>query len=297
LKIQSMTGFGRGEGTCNGINFRIEIRSVNHRYCDINVKLSEPLMRLEQRIRNAISANFSRGKFEVSVSQIDSPGRYRRTILNLPDLTEYQTGIKELSRIFKIKFHFRSDIGLADIAALKDLFVSSEIDYKNSGIDEQLLKILDKSLKELKKMRLKEGRTLYKDLKQRINNLLYMEKQIEQSMPKAISEIKERYISRIKELSENINIDMYRLNQEIAIMVERMDITEEVVRLNSHLSQLKEKLDMGVVVGRSIDFILQEVNREINTISSKASDIRISGTVVDMKAEVERIREQVQNIE
>jgi len=181
--------------------------------------------------------------------------------------------------------------------ALKDLFVYSEIDYKNSGIDEQLLKILDKSLKELKKMRLKEGRTLYKDLKQRINNLLYMEKQIEQSMPKAISEIKERYISRIKELSENINIDMYRLNQEIAIMVERMDITEEVVRLNSHLSQLKEKLDEGVVVGRSIDFILQEVNREINTISSKASDIRISGTVVDMKAEVERIREQVQNIE
>lgn len=297
MKIQSMTGFGRGEGTYKGINFRIEIRSVNHRYCDINVKLPESLMRLEQSIRNAISTNFSRGKFEVSVSQIDSPERHKRPILNLPDLTEYEAGLKELSRIFNINFHLRSDIGFADMVALKDLFVSSEIDYKNSGVDEQLLNILNKSIEELKKMRLKEGRILYKDLKQRINNLLYMKKQIEQNMPEAISEIKERYISRIKELSESIDIDMGRLNQEIAIMVERMDITEEVVRLNSHLSQLKEKLDNGVVVGRSIDFILQEVNREINTIASKGADIRISGIVIDMKTEVERIREQIQNIE
>lgn len=292
-----MTGFGRSEGTYEGINFRIEIRSVNHRYCDISVRLPEPLTRLEQRIRDAIAANFSRGKFEVSVLHIDSSARRGKTALDFPSLSQYQTCLKELSSIFNTGFHFRSDIGFADLLALKDLFISSEPDYEDTGIDGPLMKILNKSIEELKNMRLKEGRVLYKDIKQRMDNLLSMKKHIEQCIPEAVNEMKRRYISRIKEISGGINADTDRLNQEISILVERMDITEEVVRLSSHLTQLKDKLKSGVVVGRVLDFILQEINREINTIASKASDIRISSAVIDMKAEVERIREQVQNIE
>ncbi len=292
-----MTGFGRSEGTCCGIIYRVEIRSVNHRYCDTNVRLPDELIRFEQKVRSALSGKFSRGKFEVSILQVDTPLRDVRPELKISTIRQYQTILKELSKVFNVNFTIRKDIRLSDMLALKDMITFSRVDYGNSEIEEPFLKILDKALDEIMKMRCKEGRIIYKDLKRRIGKLESMTKHIERNVPIVSRNMKKRYFERIKELSEIPQLNMDRVYQELAMMVERMDITEEIVRVNSHIAQLKDKLDVGGVVGRTLDFLLQEVNREINTIASKASDMTISQIIVDMKAEAERIREQVQNIE
>lgn len=295
--IQSMTGYGRSEGACRGVTFKVEIRSVNHRYCDITVKLPDELMRLEQRVRSAISSRFSRGKFEISISPVGASVKDVRPLLNFPVITQSQSIISELSKIFNIHFDIRKEIGLSDILALKNFVTFPGADYNDPEIDEPLMKIVNKSLDDLTGMRLREGRILCKDLKIRINRIESMTKRIERCVPVVIRNMKKRYIARIKELFDIPQIDMNRLYQELAIMIERMDITEEIVRLSSHIGQLKDKLSNGAVIGKSLDFLLQEVNREINTIASKALDVKISQIVVDMKSEVERIREQAQNIE
>lgn len=295
--VQSMTGFGRSEGNCGGITYRIEIRSVNHRYCDTNVRLPDELARLEQRVRSVITHKFSRGKFDVSIVRVDVSLKDVSLGLKSSSIRQYHTMLQELSKAFNVNFSIRNDIGLSDIVALKDLLTVSRTDSNDREIDESVMKIFNKSLEELKKMRLKEGHTIYKDLKQRTGRVGAMAKRIERHVPAVVRDMRKRYIRRIMELSEIPLSDMERLYQEIAIMVERMDITEEVVRINSHIAQLKDKLEEGGVVGRTLDFLLQEINREINTIAAKASDIKISQLVVEIKSEVERIREQVQNIE
>lgn len=295
--INSMTGFGRSEGICCGIPFRVEVRSVNHRYCDINVKIPDGLGRLEQKVKNVVSTRFSRGKFEISISVVDTFQKGARSLIDLSNLAQYKAMLKELSSALNVSFNIRGDIGLSDILALKGLFASTGVDYDNLEIDKSLMKILDMSLDELMRMRLKEGKVIFRDLMRRLSRLVSMKKRIERHLPLVIRDMKKKYIERIKELSDIPQLNMERVYQEIAISLERMDITEEIVRLDSHIAQLKDKLVSGGVVGRSLDFLLQELNREINTIASKASDSRISQVAVDMKAEVERIREQVQNVE
>lgn len=292
-----MTGFGRSEGNCGGVTYRIEVRSVNHRYCDTNVRLPDELARLEQKVRSAITHKFSRGKFDVSLIQMDASLKDMNLGLKSSTIEQYHAVLRELSKAFNVNFIIRNDMGLSDIVALKDLLTVSRTDFSDQEIDEPVMKILNKSLEELKKMRLKEGHTIYRDLRQRISRIESMAKRIARHVPVVVRDMKKRYISRIMELSELPLSDMERLYQEIAIMVERMDITEEVVRINSHIAQLRNKLEEGGVVGRTLDFLLQEINREINTIGAKASDIKISQIVVEIKSEVERIREQVQNIE
>ncbi len=295
--VQSMTGFGRSEGNCGGATCRIEVRSVNHRYCDVSVRLPDELARLEQGIRNAITHKFSRGKFDVSIVQKDAALKDGSLGLKSTTIKQYHVMLRELSKAFNVNFSIRNDIGLSDMVALKNLLTISTADFSNQEIDEPVMKVLNKSLEELKKMRLKEGSTIYRDLKRRIGKIESMAKRIERHIPLVVRDMKKRYLSRIMELSETPLSDMKRLYQEIAIMVERMDVTEEVVRINSHVAQLKDKLEEGGVVGRTLDFLVQEINREINTIAAKASDVKISQLVVEIKSEVERIREQVQNIE
>jgi len=295
--IQSMTGYGRGEGICDRIPFRVEIRSINHRYCDITVKLPEGLTRLEPKIRSAISSRFSRGKFEITISPVGFSADGLRPLLNIPVIARSQSILNELSNILKTSFYISKELSLSDILSLQDLVTFSGLDYNDSKIDEPLMRIVNKSLDELMEMRLKEGRILCKDIERRISRIESLIKGIERRMPSILRNLKRRYIARIEELSDKSKLDMDRLNQELAIMVDRMDVTEEVVRLKSHICQIKDKLTNGKVVGRSLDFLIQEVNREINTIASKALDVKVSQIAVDMKSEAERIREQVQNIE
>ena len=295
--VQSMTGFGRSEGNCGGITYRIEVRSVNHRYCDTSVRLPDDHARLEQRVRSAVTHKFSRGKFDVSIVRVDVSLENVSLGLKSSSIRQYHAMLQELSKAFNVSFNIRNDIGLSDMVALKNLLTVSRPDSNDREIDEFVMKIFIKSLEELKKMRLKEGHTIYKDLERRIGRVESTAKRIVRHIPVVVRDMKKRYISRVTELSEIPVSDIERLYREIAIMVERMDITEEVVRVNSHIAQLRNKLEKGGVVGRTLDFLLQEINREINTIAAKASDIKISQLVVEIKSEVERIREQVQNIE
>ena len=295
--ILSMTGYGCSEGICGHTAYKAEIRSVNHKYCDITVRLPESLTRIEQRIRSHISKKFSRGKFDLFLTRMDISLNNAEPVLNTEAINRCQTLLKELSRHFKVNFSMRKEIGLSDLAAVRDIMVSRVSETDNTGIDNAIMKIVMTSVDNLMKMRLKEGELIYKDLIKRINRLTLLINRIEKRVPAVIRDMKIRYTDKVREISGAQQLDMNRLAQEIAIMIERMDITEEIVRVGSHIAQLRERLEKGGIVGRSIDFLLQEVNREVNTIASKASDVKIAQIVVDMKTEIERVREQVQNVE
>src|SRR3990170_3548159 len=276
--IKSMTGYGCSEGICGSTAYKAEIRSVNHKYCYITIRLPESLTRLDQKIRSHISKKFSRGKFDIFLTKMDTSFNRAVPVPDTEAINRYQTMLKELSRHFKVNFSLRKEIGIADLAVLRDMMLSGVTEVDKPDLDTAIMKIVGKSVDNLMEMRLKEGELIYKDLIKRINRLKLLINRIEKQAPAVIR-------------------DMNRLDQEIAIMIERMDITEEIVRVGSHIAQLRERLDNGAVVGRSIDFLLQEANREVNTIASKASDVTIAQIVVDMKTGIERVREQVQNVE
>ncbi|HEY4619463.1 MAG TPA: YicC/YloC family endoribonuclease [Nitrospirota bacterium] len=295
--IKSMTGYGCSEGICGSTAYKAEIRSVNHKYCDITIRLPESLTRLDQKIRSHISKKFSRGKFDIFLTKMDTSFNRAVPVPDTEAINRYQTMLKELSKHFKVNFSLRKEIGITDLAALRDMMLSGITEVDKPDLDSAIMKIVGKSVDNLMEMRLKEGELIYKDLIKRINRLRLLINSIEKRVPAVIRDMKRRYTDRVMEISGALQLDMNRLDQEIAIMIERMDITEEIVRVGSHIAQLRERLDNGAVVGRSIDFLLQEVNREVNTIASKASDVTIAQIVVDMKTEIERVREQVQNVE
>ena len=295
--IKSMTGYGCSEGICGSTAYKAEIRSVNHKYCDITIRLPESLTRLDQKIRSLISKKFSRGKFDVYLTQMGMSFKNGGQVLNVEAITRYRTMLKDLSEHFNVNFNIREEIGISDMLALKEMLVFRVEEAGKPEIDTAILKMVYKSIDNLMEMRLKEGDLIYKDLIKRIIRLNTLIRRIEKRVPVVIRDMKIRYSERVKEISGAQQLDMNRLALEIAVMVERMDITEEIVRVGSHITQLREKLDNGAVVGRGIDFLLQEVNREVNTIASKASDVKIAQIVVDMKTEIERVREQIQNIE
>ena len=295
--IKSMTGYGCSEGICGSTAYKAEIRSVNHKYCDITIRLPESLTRLDQKIRSHISKKFSRGKFDIFLTKMDTSFNRAVPVPDTEAINRYQTMLKELSKHFKVNFSLRKEIGIADLAALRDIMLSGVTEVDKPDLDSAIMKIVGKSVDNLMEMRLKEGELIYKDLIKRINRLRLLINSIEKRVPAVIRDMKRRYTDRVMEISGALQLDMNRLDQEIAIMIERMDITEEIVRVGSHIAQLRERLDKGAVVGRSIDFLLQEVNREVNTIASKASDVTIAQIVVDMKTGIEQVREQVQNVE
>ncbi len=295
--IQSMTGYGSSEGMCGNTAYKAEIRSVNHKYCDITLRLPESLTRIEQKIRSHIAKKFSRGKFDLFLTKMDISLNNEVPILNLEAINRCQTLLKELSKHFKVDFSMRKEVSMADLAAMQDVVVSSVRETDNAAFDTAIMKIVAKSVENLREMRLKEGGLIYQDLIKRIKRLNLMINRIEKRLPAVIHDMKMRYTERVKEISGFQQLENNKLVTEIAIMVERMDITEEVVRVCSHITQLKDRLEKGAVVGRSADFLLQEVNREVNTIASKASDVKIAQIVIDMKTEIERVREQMQNVE
>ena len=295
--IKSMTGYGCSEGICGSTAYKAEIRSVNHKYCDITIRLPESLTRLDQKIRGLISKKFSRGKFDIFLTKMDTSFNRAVPVPDTEAINRYQTMLKELSKHFKVNFSLRKEIGIADLAALRDMMLSGVTEVDKPDLDTAIMKIVGKSVDNLMEMRLKEGELIYKDLIKRINRLKLLINRIEKQVPAVIRDMKRRYTDRVMEITGALQLDMNRLDQEIAIMIERMDITEEIVRVGSHIAQLRERLDNGAVVGRSIDFLLQEVNREVNTIASKASDVTIAQIVVDMKTGIEQVREQVQNVE
>jgi uncharacterized protein (TIGR00255 family) len=291
--LKSMTGFGRGEGETGLGRILVESRSVNHRYCEIGIKLPKRLAPFEARIKEMIRSLVSRGKIDVSV-KLDSTGEERiQLAVDLNLASQYYKALQSLKETLQVK----DDITLELIAAGKDVIMVREEAGEIEPYWQEIVPILQRSLQDMDSMKRSEGESLRKDLQERLEQIAREFETIKLQYPFRLGAYQTRLHERLRALLEGSEIDASRFQQEVAFLAERMDITEEVVRAESHLSQFAVLLKGTEPVGRKLDFLLQELNREANTVTSKANDAEISQRVVEIKSELEKIREQVQNIE
>jgi len=292
--IKSMTGYGRAETILKGKRTVAEIKSLNHRYLEVSLRLPPTLASLEMEIKKKIAKVFSRGKIEVSI-RMDyngSPDKITGLDLNIPLIRSYYS---LLCRI-KQELNMKDEITLAMMAAFRDAFAAPEED-DIAAVWQLLEVVLDEAVVALTVMREKEGDVLCRDLRDRAATVARLLDVVGNRGPQALTAYQNRLRERIKELAVDMEIDESRLRQEIAIMAEKNDIMEEIVRLRSHIDQFNNMLQSDQAVGRKVDFLIQEMGREVNTIGSKSGDAEISRHVIEIKSELARIREQVQNIE
>jgi uncharacterized protein (TIGR00255 family) len=291
--LKSMTGFGRAEGDTTFGKVIVESRSVNHRYCDINIKLPKRLSLFENRIKEIIRSQVSRGRIDVLL-RLDNLGEEKVQLsVDLDLAKQYYRVLQDL----KEKLQLKDEITLNLLAGSKDLITAKEESGDIEPYWQEVLPILKHSFKNMDDMKRLEGESLTKDLQQRLEHLAKELQMIKQQFPSRLKTTLARLHERLRSLLEGMEIDPSRFQQEVALLAERTDITEEIVRAESHLAQFGTLLEGNEPVGRKMDFLLQEIHREVNTVSAKANDAEISQRVVEMKSELEKIREQVQNIE
>lgn len=293
--IKSMTGYGSAESVLNGRKYSVEVKSLNHRYLEISLRLPAVLAPLEMEIRKKISGSFFRGRVDATIKFETDTGEESGPLyeLNVPRARAYYALLDRLRK----ELNMNDAITLGMVMEFKDIFVLAEQSHNLSAIWEELEEVLEKGIFALLEMRKREGETILKDLMARMHSIERYIHEIEQRAPLLVEEYKKRLRERIHEISSEVTLDETRLSQEVVLMAERSDITEEVIRLKSHISQFFELLRSNDAVGRNLDFLLQEMNREVNTIGSKSTDTEISRRVIDIKSELAKIREQVQNIE
>ncbi len=294
--IRSMTGYGRAESTLEGKKLVVEVRSLNHRNMEIFTRLPGIFLSLEADIKKKISEKLFRGRVEVNIqlnsgsSNMEDEEKFE---LNLPLIRNYHSLLIDLKKELELE----GEIPLNMIAGLKGAIIPLEIEMDMEAAWDELEKTLDHTIEALIEMREKEGEVIYRDFLSRLDIIKDRLGSVKLRTPVILLEYKKRLSDRVKELTEGIEIDETRLCQEVAIMAEKSDITEEIVRFESHIGQFYEMLESGSAVGRKIDFLLQEMNREVNTIGSKSSDAEISYNVIEIKSEISRLREQAMNIE
>jgi uncharacterized protein (TIGR00255 family) len=291
--LKSMTGFGRGEGETTLGKMVVESRSVNHRYSDINIKLPRRLSLFESRIKEIIRVQVSRGRIDVTL-RLDSLGEEKvQLTVDLELAEQYYRVLRDL----KERLQLKDEITLSLLAGAKDLITAKEELGDIEPYWQEILPVLRQSLKNMDDMKRIEGESLTKDLQQRLKTITEQLQMIEQQFPLRLKAFFNRLQDRLRSLLEGMATDPLRFQQEIAFLAERSDITEEIVRAESHLDQFRSLLEGNDPVGRKMDFLLQEIHREVNTVSAKANDAEISQRVVEIKSELEKIREQVQNVE
>ncbi|MBA1333780.1 MAG: UPF0701 protein YloC [Firmicutes bacterium] len=291
--ICSMTGFGRGEFKSSEAEVSVEIRSVNHRYSDISVKIPKYLSFLEERIREYIQNNISRGRIDVYVSYDQLERKDSEIRVNLELAGNYFNALEQL----KAQTGIKDSIPLSLIAAFPDVIVARQSEMDEEKIWSQLSEALEQAVKVLLQMRRKEGENLKLDILEKLETIETGVLEIKNRAQYVVQEYQQRLEKRIEELTKGLDIDKDRLYQEVVVFADRSNIDEELVRLKSHISQMENTLKSGGAVGRKLDFLVQEMYREINTIGSKGNDLEISKRVIDAKTELEKIREQIQNIE
>lgn len=291
--VKSMTGFGRGEYQENGKKVNIEIKTVNHRYTDIFVKFPRMLAFLEDKVRDIISKNISRGKIDVFMTYEEFGEDSKTVVIDEALAGAYLKALNTLGS----KFDLRDDITVSMLSRFPDILRVEKVEEDEGELLRIVSAAVQTALDSLLKMRIVEGAALKTSLLEKLDNVSKVVSQIEERAPAVVIEYKERLTNRLKELLEQKVVDENRIATEVAIFADRCSIDEELVRLKSHLLQFKDTLDLEIPVGRKLDFIVQEMNREINTIGSKANDVSITRCVVEVKSEIEKIREQVQNIE
>lgn len=291
--IRSMTGYGRGESEKDGKFFTVEIRSVNHRFCEVVIRLPKYYVALEDRIRKLIQERVSRGRLDVFLT-VEDHGKGNKAIRVDKDLAmAYYSALEDLRETIGIE----GKPGIIDIARLPDVIVLEEVQDDLEQLWPTMSQAVEQAIGQLVEMRGTEGQRLKADLLKRVARLAEYTEAISQRAPQVVQEYKEKLQARLKELTADIEIDENRLAAELAIFADKSSISEELVRLRSHFQEMNNTLDNDEAVGRKLDFLVQELNREFNTIGSKSNDMNISSIVIKAKSEVEKIREQVQNIE
>ncbi len=280
---QSMTGFG----SASNEDFLVEIRSLNHRFIDISMKMPPSLNQHEFLLRNIIKEHFKRGRFDVSITVINN----KSPILKINK--ELAKNIYNVYKELQEEFSIAGEISIEIFTNYKDIIIEEMPAYKI----ENLLKAFQEAVFDLEIMRKREGDLLSYEMKKRVESLMEMNDKINRLAPVEVLKWKEKFIEKLSLILDKVMIDHERITQEAAIMAEKLDISEEINRIENHLKQFLEVLNDSNTIGKKLDFILQEISREINTLGYKSGDYTISNLVVEMKTEVEKIREQVQNIQ
>lgn len=291
--IRSMTGFGRAREIIDGRDVLVEIRSVNHRYFEFSAKLPRSYHYLEDKLKHLIQEKTSRGKIEVLLSVYNVAGKETQISVNKPVVENYVTALRDIM----IEMELTDDLSLSDVFRMTDAFNVLKADIDEDEIWRGVASVAAEALDKFIQMRENEGRRIKADLLDKIALIEAKTTEVEAISPETTGNYRKRLYDKMTEILENAQVDEQRILLESAIFAEKTAVDEETVRLRSHIAQLREMLDAEDIVGRKLDFLVQEVNREINTIGSKAQDLRITKIVVDLKSELEKIREQIQNIE
>jgi uncharacterized protein (TIGR00255 family) len=291
--IKSMTGFGRRQGVWSDGTVSVEVRSINHRFLEPSIRLPKSMSGLEERFKKTIQKQCARGRIDLTVLLQGNRGSARAVQLDVGLAKQYHQALRKLQRTLKIKGSI--DIGL--MTGFRDILALSE----QQTDDSKLIKLVEKlgllAVSDMAKMREKEGALLAQDILARLGHVRECTSAVTLRAPHITQEIFDRMKQRVEKLLADSIPDVPRLNQELALYADRCDITEELVRLDSHMIQFERGLQSTEPIGKTLDFLLQEMGREVNTIGSKANDAAVRASVVRMKAELERIREQIQNVE
>ena len=291
--IKSMTGYGKGDAVSQQGSFMVEIRSVNHRYGEVSVRMPRAFFSQENEIKRLVSAVLKRGKIEVTVQWEEASG-----INSIPQVNrELAAGYCETFRQLSGELGLPGEVPLALILAQKGVLRDSGTAIDEVELLPQLTEAVRSTVAAIDSMRTREGEALASDLLARRSEVAEWVEQIRLRTPLMVTEYQQKLALRLEQLLGDVELDPARLAQEVALLADRCDITEELVRLNSHFAQFDEALRMTEPVGRKLDFLMQEMNREVNTIGSKANDAVIASLVIQVKAEMEKMREQVQNVE
>lgn len=291
--INSMTGYGRGERVYTHKAYLVEVQSFNHRFFELRTRMPRHLSRLEPYIYHEVRRCFSRGRFDVYVGEKDIGERTKQTIFNLDLAHHYYKALKEI----KDELGIPGDITLDLIVKMKDFLPREEEEDMVEEAWQEVSPALVEALESLGAMRAREGAVLKTEIEARLDRIADLLNSIEERSPQVVMAYRDRLRTRVLALLEGHSIDISRLEQEVTIFADRSEISEECVRLRSHLGQFQKTIEGPGPQGRKLDFLLQEMTREANTISGKAQDAIISQQVVEIRAELEKIREQVQNIE
>ena len=291
--IRSMTGFGRAQGVLGGKDITVEIRSVNHRYFEFSARLPRAYSWLEEKLKGVAQGAASRGKVEVSLLIQTVEGSDAQVVVNTALAREYVEALRELER----ELDLPDDLSLSAVARFGEIFTLRRAPDDEEEVQANVLAVAAQAAERFSQMRRAEGEKLREDILGRLISIEERVAQVEERSPQTVAEYRQKLTARMEELLGKAAVEEQRILAEAAIVADRWAVDEETVRLRSHIAQLRSILDTPEAVGRKLDFLVQEMNREANTIGSKAQDVRIAQVVVEIKSEIEKIREQVQNIE
>ena len=305
MVIRSMTGYGRAQKILNGRDILVEIRSVNHRYYEYSSRIPRTYNYIDEKLKALLKTGISRGKVEINVTISNIESRDTEIKLNKCLAEEYLKVLKEFGNEMNEKYvdydefndYVEDDLTLSKLIKLPDIFTVQKTPDDEEQVWDDVKEVAEEALAKFVSMRETEGDKLRSDVLEKSEMILGMVGEVEKISPQTVENYRNKLYQKLSEILEGKDIDEQRIITEAAVFAEKIAVDEETVRLRSHISQLRDMLDSADPIGRKLDFIVQEMNREVNTIGSKAQDLNITKIVVDMKAEIEKIREQIQNIE